>query len=362
MKLALSLLFISLQAFALDAVVTVLETPMLSAKSLDAPVVQYLRKGDVIKIHPALNKNSRYEHMAPSQQKIRKIQARLVQSKELQDDPFLERMGEEPLPHDEFIPTLDRLGNTVYVIKDHLYVYFETPAEFNQDIIRPDPTDYRLEEPLPKNYPLYSPTGYRGIFIFGITQPYFESYPYASKAKTKGYMSPLDLNVAFLRQAPDDKYDRFFIGGNLNLRVFSNSYTFFNGRMSEERGLKIGLGPYIAYDAFKGVKDRLNLYGVINVYLFNQLNITQSDAFTSDERNFQAYNVSPRIGVQYHRKQILEDLDFILGSSMEFELPSTYRAHGSSSQAQWWQKERHDRFQTRTSFTLAGYIGFQSAY
>ena len=349
-------------AFALDAVVTVLETPMLKSKNYDALVVQYLRKGDVIKVHPSLNNNTDYDHMAPPPAKLAKLKKAMDESPEWNQDPLFKGKVTHSDIDDEFIPTLDRQGNTVYVIREHLYVYFTSPKEFDQKLLDKDPTDYRLEEPLPKTYPLYSPGGYRGLMTLGLTQPYYESYPYPSSVKTKGYTSPVDLNLTYLRKTKDDKYDRFFFGGTFNLRSFTNSYTLFSGINAQEKGFKLGIGPYICYDAFKGEENRINLYGSINVNLFNQLNVSQELNGVEEQRNYRALSVAPRIGVQYHRKQILEDVDFILGTFMEAEPATTFRSSSAANQDSWWVSRGSDKFKTRTTFTLGGYLGFQSAY
>src|SRR5690606_4698965 len=102
---------------------------------------------------------------------------------------------------------------------------------------------------------------YRGQFIVGLTQPYYESYPYQDEVTRKGYQSPVDVNLTFLKRAPGDYHDRLYLGGTLNVRVFSNSYIFEDKRMSEEQAMKLGLGPTISYDAFKGEKNRINLSG-----------------------------------------------------------------------------------------------------
>jgi hypothetical protein len=362
MKVWLMLVLISTQARALDAVVTVLETPMLKTNSLEAPVVQYLRKGDVIKIHPSINNTDEYDHLAPDPKKLAEIQKELDESPEWQQDPLFRGKPTSVAQSDEFIPTLDRQGNTVYVIREHLYIYYTSPKEFDQVTLQKDPTDYRLEEPLPKRYPIYSTTGYRGQFLLGMTQPNTESYPYRSNVKTEGYSSPIDVNVTLMRQAPDDKFDRFFLGINLNLRTFTNSYTLYNGNTTKETGFKFGVGPHISYDAFKGVKNRLNLYGVVNVNLFNQLNVLQKNASIEEQRNYRAINISPRLGVQYHRKQVLEDIDFVLGTSMEMEPATTFRSNSAANQGDWWVNRGSDKFKSRTTFTLAGYLGVQSAY
>jgi hypothetical protein len=349
-------------AVALDAVVTVLETPLLKSKSYDAPVVQYLRKGDVIKIHPSINNITKYDHLAPSPEKYAKLKKALDESPEWNQDPLFKGKSTTASIEDEFIPTLDRQGNTVYVIREHLYVYFTNPKEINQTVLTKDPTDYRLEEPLPKKYPLYSQTGIRGQMTLGLTQPYFESYPYPSNVRTKGYTSPVDLNLTFLRRTPDDKFDRFYFGGTFNLRGFSNTYILNSGINAKEQGIKLGLGPYISYDAYKGLVNRINVYGSINVNLFDQLNITQQLNGITEQRNYRAISIAPRIGVQYHRKQILEDLDFVLGTALEVQPATTFRSSSAANQETWWVTRGNDKFKTRTTFTLGGYIGFQSAY
>lgn len=349
-------------ALALDAVVTVLETPLLKTNSYDAPVVQYLRKGDVIKIHPGINNNLNYEHLAPAPEKLAKLKKELNESEEWKQDPLF--TGDEFIiqSDDEFIPTLDRQGNLVYVIRDHLYIYYTNEKELTQTTLHKDPTDYRLEEPLPKKYPLYSPSGYRGQILLGITQPYYESYPYPSNVKMKGYMSPIEINSAILRQTPDDKYDRFYFGGSLNFRTFTNSYTLFNGVEAKEQGIRLGVGPYITYDAYKGNQNRLNLFGNINFNLFNQLNISQQKDGIEEQRNYRTITLSPKIGLQYHRKQILEDVDFVIATSLEMEPATTFRSNSASNREDWWVSGGSDKFKTRTTFTLGGYLGFQSAY
>lgn len=362
-KLFFLALFISFEAFALDAVITVLEAPMFKYKSYDAPVIQYLRKGDVIKIHPSIANDHRFDRHAPPPAKLKALKEKQRNSPEWKQDPLFK--GKEANTYyleDEFIPTLDRQGNQVYVLSDHLYVYFGDSRELTQFQNKKDLTDYRLEEPLPKNYPIKSPSGYRGQFLVGVTQPYYESYPYPDEVRTKGYMSPIDVNLTLLREAKGDYHNRLFIGGTMNVRTFENSYTFYNKRYSEEKGIKVGLGPTASYDAFKGEKNRINLSLNIIVNLFNQLSITQTDGLDTENRKYQGYSLAPRLALQYHRKGVLEDIDFVLGTALETETATSFQAKNGAGQASWWQELGSDKFTTRTTFTLGGYIGIQSAY
>lgn len=363
MKYLFFIFFFPLNAFALEAVVTVLETPLFKDKSYDAPVVQYLRKGDVIKIHPSVANDRRMNEFAPSPEKLKKLKEKFQSSPEYRDDPLF--AGEEKNTYfieDEFIPTLDRQGNTVWVLSEHIYVYFEDMREFEQRVIAKDPTDYRLEEPLPKNYPLPTVSGYRGQILFGVTQPNFESYPYKQSIRRKGYTSPIQLDLTLMKRALGDYNDRLYLGGTASFRTFTNSYTFEDKRLSEERVFKFGLGPTISYDAFKGEKNRVNLSGTIIINVFDRFLINQSTADAEDNRNYVGYSVAPKFSIQYHRKQVFPDLDFVLGTSMEIGTPTTYRAKDGGSQQSWWNNLGDDQFTTRTTFTLAGYLGIQSAY
>ena len=354
---------LSFNAFALDAVVTVLETPMFKYRSYEAPVVQYLRKGDVIKIHPSIANDQSLDQHAPSREKLTEIRNKMKKTPEYNQDKLFR--GEEEntaFLEDEFIPTLDRQGNTVYVLSEHIFVYFNDSREHLQRVSRKDPTDYRLEEPLPRKYPLKTTTGLRGQFILGLTQPYYESYPYKDPIKRKGYTSPVDMHLTFMKQAPGDYQERLFIGGTMALRVFQNSYTFQDRRYSEEQSVRFGIGPTISYDAFKSEKNRVNLSGTVIVNLVDRMYISQKLDNLSEDRLYTGNSVAPRISLQYHRKQILEDIDFVLGTAMEMGSATSYQAKNGAGQSTWWRHLGSDKFTTRTTFTLGGYVGLQSAY
>jgi hypothetical protein len=353
MKLFCLLFLISARAFALEAVVTVLETPLLDKPDLDANVVQYYRKGDVLKVHPSLNNTKKFEYLAP------KKRAKI----DFSDDPLLKDV--KPVQaslKDDFIPVVDRRGRTAYIQTTHIYVYFENKKEFDQVIEPNDETDYRLKEPLPKNYPFKTKGGYRGYLTVGFAQPYTESYPYLTSTKRKGYSNPIDVNATFLKQFSFDHQDRFFWGVTLNIRSFENTYSLQNLTFASEKGLRLALGPTLSFDAYKGVKNRVNLTGTLLLNAFNQIRISQETTSGSDVRNYRTTNVTPLLNVQYHRKSIMENIDFLIGTSMAVEPPATFKAKNGASVANIWKHEGNDQFTTRIVFTLTGYLGFQYAY
>jgi hypothetical protein len=358
-------LFICLttNALAVEAVVTVLETPMLKFRSYEAPVVQYLRKGDVIKLHPSINNNRNFDAYSPSAEKLTEIKSKKTPGTESEEDALFKGSDDNiAYPEDEFLPTLDRQGNTVYVIAGHLYLYFNDKREFSQKIISRDPTDYRLQEPLLKNYPIIKPTGYRGQFSLGFTQPYYESYDYKNEFKTKGYQSPVELNYTALKQAAGNYQERLFLGVSSSFRHYRNEFRFNDDRLASEVGFRFGLGPTISYDAYKGEKNRMNLSGTVLVNLLDRLYVSQSSQTFKEERQYFGYSITPRFNIQYHRKNILEEVDFILGTALEVGTPTTFRARNAGKNSTFWRNLGEDTFTTRTTFTLGGYFGVQSAY
>jgi hypothetical protein len=359
MKIFIFLLTLTtFNAFALDAVITVLEAPLFKEKDINSDVVQYFRKGDVIKIHPSVGKNHNYDDLSPSNEQLASIKKKLKDT-----DPLFSGVQDEDASiSDEFIPMLDRTGHKAYILSKHIYVYFDDAREFKQTVNKQDPTDYRISEPLPKDYPFYTDSGYRGLALLGLSQPYNESYPYPDRVKTKGYTSPYELQAGLLWQVPYDTRDRFFFGASFKLRSFENDFSFFDFRQSVEKYLQFGLGPMISFDAYKGEKNRLNLSFGIHFNPFNQIKITQSDDKFTETRTYRAFNFSSRLGVYYHRKSIGENLDFIMGTSLDFEPYTNFQAQDGGSQNEWWQNIGGDKFTTRPYFSMTASLGLQAAY
>lgn len=362
--ISLLVLLLSSSAYALDAMVIVLEAPYFSEPDLDSKIVQYARKGDVVKVHPSVGNTTAYDHLAPDPQKLTQVRRKLKKTPEWNADPvFKGDIDDTFSTQDDWIAVLDRQGKRRYMRSKHLYVYFNDQREFVQAPYRPDETDYRLEEPLPERYPLRSVTGYRGSFLLGLTQPYNHSYPYLNAAKTKGYSNPLDFSFTLLKEAGEKKVDRFYFGGTANLRHFRNTFTLFNGASSTEENYRFGIGPYIGYDAYKGEKNRVHIFSSVNAYLFNFFTISQRAASgTTDTRTYQGYTVAPRVGFQYHRKDIFPDLDLVVGTALEMELPTTYYAKDGARVRGLWRHDGSDSFTTGFVWNIGAFVGLQSAY
>lgn len=360
--LILPLLLLSAPALALEAVITVLEAPMFKTKSYDAEVTQYMRKGEVIKLHPSLNTNPEFDHLAPPPEKLKAIKDKLAALPEWRDPLFRDGKEEVAFIEDEFIPAFDRHGTVGYVLSSQVYVYYEDSREFAQKVPKHDPTDYRLSEPLPKNYPLKTVAGHRGQMAFTFSQPYNESYHYQDAAKTKSYSNPMGLQTAILWKASHDQQDRLFFGANLVVKAWENTYSFFDRRKSQEKYIQAGFGPMIVYDAYKGTENRLSLAFSINVNPLSFSTISQNNGTVQETRTYRAFNLSSRLGIQYHRKKIVDDLDFVLGTSVDFESQASYQAQDGGGNQTFWRKLGGDTYKTRAFLGITGYAGLQVAY
>lgn len=336
------LLLIPFEVFALDAVVSVLETPLFKTKDINSPVVQYKRKGDVIKIHPSLNDDLRYDYMKPK--------------KFLEDEKFAYN-------NDEFIPTFDRLGNIAYVLRDHVFIYFEDDREVAQSSLKKDPTDYRLQEPLPDTYPLKKKTGYRGQLMLGASAPFNESYPYPHSVKNEGYTLPMDVTLNFMKKASYDIQDRLYFGVSLNLATHENSFILTNNNTATEKAYRFGIGPIVSFDAYKSNSTRLTLMTSVLVNLFHQFDITQTDANnTSEMRSYRGYSLTPRLNALYTFIDIVPHLDFFIGTSVEANIGGNFKVDRGSRHANWWQDPGSDSFKPKTNFNVSASLGLQARY
>lgn len=109
-QLLFFLALFSSQVLALEAVVTVLNAPIHSKAHEKSQIVQYARKGEILLI------------------------------------------VDKSVIHSQFIPVWNKLKQVSYVNRKYLKFFLENKKELKQKAIEGvDPTDYRLNEPLPLN-------------------------------------------------------------------------------------------------------------------------------------------------------------------------------------------------------------------
>jgi hypothetical protein len=328
-RMSLFLFLFCLKAFATDGVVTVLEAPLFLEADEESRVIQWVRKGQKIFLNPEV-----------------------VQI--LEED----REG-------NFYRTLDKSGHEAFILRHHVWVETDDKLELSQTLHRPDTTDYRLIEPLPKKYPFIQPQGYRGSILYsmGTTNP--NNYPFNQKINSRQSGAQHELNIVSAKRALADLSDRWYFGGMFVVRSFSQRLVMDQKlRTADEEWYKLGVGPLLMYDIFREDQHRVNIWTAIMLYPYNHTNILQTDKVTntSSDRSYRSYSMAGRVGINYQRIKIIGDTDFVIGVWFETEMEQTYRFVDGDNKVSFWKNYKGDSFNVPYQFTLAGTIGFQSAY
>lgn len=361
-RVFLFLCLLGTNALAGEGRVSVLEAPMFRRPSVKAKIVQYVQKGEIIYIHPqVLVDEKKYRQFRPDTETRERLEKELAQDPDLQD-PYFD--NDTPAYHDKlkFVLTKDNQGRDAWVLRKHVHVYYEDEREFTQLAPRPDPTDYRLTEPLPTDYPLYDHDKVRGWLQLGVGSAFSRNYPYKEKIIAESYGQQLELNAAILWQRGSDPLERTFLGALLSIRTSTSDYTL-QTRTSKETWARFGIGPLITYDPFRQEKNLITLYAAPILYPYAQVSITQSNpAGTDDTRTYWAWGASGRFGAQYSRLKVTSVLDFVVGVWGEVEGPLSMRSKNTASVPAWWAENKGDNFSTGFTYTLAGQIGLQASY
>lgn len=357
------LFLLSLNLFAGEGVITVLEAPIFETPDANSPVVQYERKGAKIYIHPAELVRDRYDGLIEeTHETVVKYDAK--HAKMYPDKLFAEGETYFPDPSSRFYKTLTKSGADGYILKDHVYLLYKDLRELSQKELEKDPTDYRIEEPLPKGYPLARETGYRGQYLFAMGTSSNDSYPYSESIYDTGFDYNKELIVVWNKQVKWDLKRRFFFGGTFYFHSGRIEHTTQNITASEDN-FKIGAGPYLSYDIWKNQDYAINFYGAITFNFYNTVEVKQKivtdenlGVTVSDKREYKSQHFSSRIGTQVFIRDAFHDFDLILGANINLELPHSYEATTNPEYDEYWE----DSFYRGWSVQQSYFVGFQSDY
>lgn len=323
--LLISGLLMGLLAHAGEAQVTVLETPFFREPDASSKVIQYARQGETIYIHPA---------------------------------ELTEESG------GEFVRSKDHQGRDAWVLRKHVHIWYQDAREMAQKTLRPDPTDYRLYEPLPEGYPLRRPYEARAWAQIAYTSPWAASYPYREKQIAEAYSQNFEFSGAFMRKLDTHEAGRWWGGPMMTIRHSHAEYVLSN-YLTQEDWMRIGFGGVASYDAYRSEKNRINLISALLVYPYAQATIDmqlRSQHNQTDRRSYGGWNAGARLGAQWQRVNILSNLDMVMGLWGELESPLSMRSKNTAQRPTWWRHNKGDTFGTGFNFTLAAQIGLQSSY
>ena len=350
------LIFVSLLSqniWPAEGMIVVLEAPMFKTPNQNSKVIQYAKKGERIYVHPVVTTDrEKYNYQ---QKKV------ALERQKRDEDPFLKVKPEVLHYHDSypFILTKDNQGRDAWVLREHVHIWYEDEREFSQKTPSPDPTDYRLLEPLPPNFPLNRLESLRANLRFSLGSPLTQNYAYNEKIQADSYGYQFEINASMSKRLRKDPSNRLYAGGIISFRTVSSDLTL-ETRRSKEQWNKLGFGGLVSHDTFRTDKHRITLSWAALINPFNQVSVSQTDTEGTQEiRNFLAWNFSSRLGAEWQWLKVTETIDLTVGIWSEIESPLNFNSSTATNRPEWWSG---DQFNSGATFTMAGFLGLQSSY
>lgn len=315
-------------ATALEGRVTVLDSPVFAEKNEKSKILFYYRKGESIFLHG----------------------------------------GSKPDSEERFYKTvIPTTGQEAFILKEHVMINFGDKREIGQKLIQHDHTDYRLPEPLPKDYPLkIEQTGYRGHFQIALGQPNMQTYPYNQDILDSSFDLLKAFNFIYTERAKvDDLEDRLYFGAIAGFQVSTVEYVLTSQVAKQEQTL-FYIGPHLNYEAYKAENVGIDLYINIHLNLYNNLRVEIKDNATDEKetRDYaQSFSVSPNIGSAVNFKNSVFGFDTLLGFNLKTLLPGSYSTRENGEFPNLWKNgSEKESFNQTTRVELSYFLGFRAVY
>lgn len=293
----------------LEAEVVVLEAPVFRIQNAKSQVVQYLRKGEVIRLHPI--------HDIGNPLEVNYVfYTNVMGSNELVD---LEKYFIDEEKRIPFYKTIDRNGRPAFVLKQHIKPIYNDIREYKKLVSNylPDQTDYRIQEPLPKGYPIFQPRGFESSFLLGVGLASSYQYQYANSPNSSNDQMSQYFTMNSFKQADDEVDSRLSYGFEIAVAYFKRITNFANGETGQESLTNFGIGPGLSYDFYRGDKNLLSFQGSIILNLINQYQVRVG----TEKQKFKDFTLVPTLKTIYRRRKIIKDFDFTMGPQARVIFP-----------------------------------------
>lgn len=300
------LVFFQITAYAREAMVIVFQASLYKEKNDTSTVLQNIRKGNKVYVPASLDLT-------------------------------------KPLP--EYIETFDWTGNTAYIKSNHIKIVTNDDLEKKWPISigKHDPTDYRIEEPIPPTYPFWDHSFGRASLEFtmgGNSQP---AYNYGSSFAKQDYAMEKGVKFSLSKKVSFDNTDRIYYGFILGYSYVKNAMSSLNDVYASEIRTLIRIGPYLSYDAFRSQEYRFSL-GIGATYNFHRTSIYLNDAHDffdySEERIFGGTSISPMTSIGLQMDKVIPGASLLMGSDVYFYLPYKQTAPKKSTYPEIWKEEQ----------------------
>ncbi len=340
MKKLSGLLFylISLTLTAGQAVVIVWEAPLFYRPSMNSKILQTFRKGEKIFIH------DRYFAKSPF------------------ETNYDIKPQYNPFDEDEFLETLDRNGNTAWIPKKFVKLITMDTREFNTPISFSgiDPTDYRLEEPLPDDFPFIAAKKLRAGAFLSMGHSLDQSYPYKSRITQRSPESRKGLGFYYGKKMEFDLTDRFYFGGLFRMDFANNKLFLENDGDALEKQLHLAIGPFISYDFYRSENWKWSQVGAAQIQ-FSRYDIHYHGQFESDRRVFSTVQILPLASTQIYYLDVFPKVDLLFGMNILLNLSHSVEANNKSD-VSLWNDGAEDSIHVESGAQFSYFLGLQARY
>lgn len=252
--------------YSLEGTVIALEAPIFREEDDTTKVVDYLRVGEKVHI--------------------------LDLESELQNDSL-------------FYTIFDKRKRKAYIEKSFVEVEYNDSRDNYLTKLSFDPTDYRVKEPLPKNYPFkQKEMTHKGSISIGSGKPQGNFYPVGNIKNSTSNRS-LNFDVTWLKILKE----RFFLGGSFFVENYQNSYVV-DKKTYYENSRRLSVGPTLSYVLLKDEAYNINLSGSVFLNLIYEKNIS----FKNETYNSKFF--SPRASVEWEKFIKNSPIRFIIGGDL----------------------------------------------
>jgi hypothetical protein len=292
------LIILTQPSLALEARVSVLQSPLFKDPSVQSIIVQYLRKGQKIILHP------------------KKI-------------------------NDAFWKTTDKNGHESFILNQHVQIYFNNPQEFEFRRPLQDETDYRLEEPLPEVYPFSNKMTQRGAVLVGVSSFVKNHYSYNNPVLEESFGVPYEIDIYHSKKINIDRSGRSYFGTLFNIMYSNSTFKTIDKYASNEFSWELGFGPYISYDAFRNNSSYLTIGLALTIQYLRRVVAVSDKNIQDNIRYFSGLNFGSRLIVNFTKKNFFRGFHWLISGQLKTNLPFSLKSSSTpqSFTSLWSRKD-----------------------
>lgn len=330
-------------------VITVLEAPIQLNPRLNSKVIQYARKGDQIYIPSKYFLENQVDKiLAPSYRQGHKYNTELWQRENL-----------------SYFEVMDNNGRKAYILKDHVKLIYNDEREFNEPInaYDKDPTDYRIAEPLQKDFPFVVNETYRSGLDVTYGPNMKTGYQYNVSSTEAILKNRIGARFYYLKNANWDKQNRFYFGGVAHWWTSSAEYYLTDGRSSVESTTQAGIGPHISYDLWRRERFRITSEGSL-IFSYTNRVVSQESTFldSSEERTFSGLSLMPKLATTFSIRNVVPGLDLVTGIEVQAYIPHRLTSGEGDENSVLWNSSSNDQIDIPFNAYWNVFLGFRSQY